>query len=503
MPVALPNQKLSPATAPLSTAVSAQAISLFRQALELQGRKRDLEAARQYARALQIQPDFYEAAFNLGLLLHKTGQIAAAVECYRRAGQLRSESFSVWTNLGAALRELGRPLEAIESLSRALRLRPGAPSALNNLGNALRGAWRYEEAIGVFRQAVARDPANAGIWENLGNALRENGRLGEAEAALRQALRLRPDFVEGHWDLAFTLLMQGDLAQGFTEYEWRWRLPDFPGHSRSVPLWEGQELSGRTLLVQAEQGAGDAIQFVRFLPQLSDRGARVVLECSRALAGLFRAAPGVAEIVVKGEPLPHCDYHLGLLSLPHRLSVTLETLQAPVRYLQAPAERLSLKLPPPRTGAGALKVGLVWQGNAEQKNDRQRSCPPQMLEPLLDVSGVAFYSLQMPTAVGLDAAVKDKVTDLSVWIHDYADTARLLEQLDLLITVDTSVAHLAGALGRPVWVLLCFAPCWRWMLDRAQSPWYPTMRLFRQPAPGDWPSVVKQVHAALEALAAP
>jgi Tfp pilus assembly protein PilF len=496
VPLALPATK--PAPNPEAAA------SLFRLALRNQARNRDLEAARNYARALQLRPNFYEAAFNLGVLLQKMGQLESAAECYRRAVQLRPNHVAAWSNLGVALRDAGRIAEAIESLRQALRLRPDSSSVLNNLGNALRSALRYEEAIAAFRQALVHDPGNAGIYENLGNALRETGRVNDAVSALRQALRLRPDFAEAHWDLAFALLMQGDFARGFEEHEWRWRLADFPSRNFPAPLWEGQDLAGRTLLVHAEQGAGDAIQFVRLVSLLAARGAQVVLECARSLAPLFASVPGVAAVVCKGDPLPPFDFYVPLLSLPHRLGLTLESIPAHTSYLRPPPERPAPPLPPARPGAGPFKAGLAWQGNPRHKNDRQRSLAPELLEPLLGVSGVAFYGLQIPLAqtsprlkIASEKHCNNNLISLSELIHDYADTALFINQLDLIITVDTSVAHLAGALGRPVWVLLPYAPCWRWLLDRRDSPWYPSMRLFRQSSPGNWPDLIREVGAAL------
>jgi Tfp pilus assembly protein PilF len=474
--------------------------------LQSQAQNRELEAARTYARALQLRPNFYEAAFNLGVLLQKMGQLESAAECYRRTVQLRPDYVPAWCNLGVALRDAGRIAEAIESLREARRLQPDSISALNNLGNALRSALRYEEAVDTLREALVHDPGNPGIYENLGNALRETGRVGEAEAALRQALRLRPDFAEAHWDLAFALLLQGDFTRGFEEYEWRWRLADFPSRNFTAPLWEGQDLSGRTLLVHAEQGAGDAIQFVRLVRALAARGARVILECSRALTPLFASVQGATAVVCKGEPLPPFDFYIPLLSLPHRLGLTLESIPDSTPYLCPPPERPATPLPPARPGTGPFKVGLAWQGNPRQKNDRQRSLAPELLEPLLRVSGAAFYGLQVPPApapLGPKPAAEKfyshKIVPLSPLIHDYADTAHFIMQLDLVITVDTSVAHLAGALGRPVWVLLPYAPCWRWLQDRLDTPWYPSMRLFRQSSPGNWTGLIKEAGAALAA----
>jgi len=479
----------------------AAAVGLFRQALQHQAQNQSLEAARCYAQALHSAPDFFEAAFNLGLLFQKIGRLEGAIECYSRAVRLRPDYVAAWSNQGLALRDLGRNPEAVTSLEHARRLAPASASVLNNLGNAPRSVWRHDEAIAAFREALRYDAGNAGIHENLGNALRETGQAAEAEASLERAVKLQPDLAEAHWDLAFARLLQGDLAQGLEEYEWRWRRPDFSRRSFGQPLWKGEDLAGRTLLVHTEQGAGDAIQFVRFTAALAGRGGRILLECPRALAALFASAEGISEIIVRGDRLPGFDWQVPLLSVPHRLGTRLETIPARVPYLRAGAER-QISLPTLPVRKGALKVGLVWQGNPKHKNDRNRSISLRQLEPLLGLNNIAYYSLQPESSdLRSDQIGQAKIADLSGSMGDYADTAALVEQLDLVLAVDTSVAHLAGALGRPVWVLLSFAPDWRWLTEREDSPWYPTARLFRQPAAGDWASVIERVGAELGRVA--
>lgn len=449
-----------------------------------------------------MQPKLSEAAFNLGVLFQAMGQLPQAIGCYRRTLQLRPAYVPAWGNLGVALRDAGENSEAIASFRQALRLKPGSPSALNNLGNALRSDLRHEEAINAFREALRQEPDNVGIYENLGNTLREAGRPAEAVVYLRKAVRLQPDFAEAHWDLAFSLLLQGDFARGFEEYEWRWKLADFAPRQFAAPPWRGEDLAGQTLLVHTEQGAGDAIQFVRFANMVAAQSARVVLECPGSLAPLFASLRGVSEIVVRDGPLPEFDFHVPLLSLPHRLGATLDSVPASVPYLRAPADRRlslpTLDLP----GPAPLKVGLTWRGNPKHKNDKQRSVPFVSLGPLFALENIAYYSLQTgaPT-LQPETPTRGRLFDVSNLLRDYADTAALLEQLDLLISVDTSVAHLAGALARPAWVLLPFAPDWRWLERREDSPWYPTLRLFRQPAPGDWASVIEKVCTELAAWA--
>jgi Tfp pilus assembly protein PilF len=495
----MPAQLLS--QSPLCTPPAS--VTRFHRALRFQARNQKLEAAREYLGALELHPGFFEAAFNLGVLFQEMGRSDEAVGCYRHALQCKPDLAPAWGNLGVALRDTGRVQDAVSSFRRALRLQPGEPDVLNNLGNALLAQHQYSEAIACFRDSLLRAPANPGINLNLGNALRCSGRMGEAIQSLRRALELQPDLAEAHWDLAFALLLQGDLAQGFQEYEWRWRRPDFPLRRFASALWLGEDLAGRTLLVHTEQGAGDNIQFARFIGQLPQRGARVLLECPPSLAALFESVDGVSRVIPKGDPLPEVDFHLPLLSLPQRLGVTLETIPTRTPYLQPPANRCVV-LPPPHCPQDVrLKIGLAWRGNPQHPNDHQRSLPLALLEPLFAVPNVAFYDLQLapgPQFAG-EGAKQPALVPLEGLLRDFADTASVVSQLDLVIAADTSVAHLAGAQGRTAWILLPFAPDWRWMLAREDTPWYPTLRLFRQPTPGDWATVVRRVRDALLVLA--
>jgi Flp pilus assembly protein TadD len=476
-----------------------EAQARFDQARQWQALGRRLEAARCYMEALELFPGFFEAAYNLGLMFQEMGRVEEAIACYRQAVGSRPDFTMAWGNLGVACRDAGRLQEALDCFHQVLRLKPGAPDALNNLGNALRDQLDHGQAIACFQEALRQSPADVEIHLNLGNAWRENGNPAEAAKAFGRAIQLRPDFAEAHWDLAFALLLQGDFLRGFAEYEWRWRRERFAPRHFAFPAWRGEDPRGRRLLVYAEQGAGDAIQFVRLVTALAARGARVVLECPSSLVALFESVEGAERVIARGESLTGFDWHVPLLSLPHLLGVTLDTVPAKIPYLRPPSGREARlpALPDPRTRQ--LKVGLVWRGHPEHKNDRQRSLPAESLEPLLGVPGVAFYSLQVGAPAGepLLGLALDRLIDLSAIIHDFGDTAVLIKELDLVISVDTSTAHLAGALGRPAWLLLPCAPDWRWLLGRNDSPWYPTLRLFRQPRPGDWASVVRDVRAAL------
>ena len=424
----------------------------------------------------------------------------------------------------------GRPEDAIPLYRQILNANPRFAPGWNNLGIALRSTGKVEAAVACIGRGLALDGQDAGAWSNLGNALRMLGRYGEAKAAHLRSLELMPDIGRVHynlaltyrdltetdeamanferaeglgfdqsemyWDRALTYLIMGDLGRGFEEYEWRWKLPESPPRFTDRPLWDGGDLAGRTLLVHAEQGFGDTIQFIRFLPMLAAKGGKVVFECPPLLVRLARSSPALeaVEIVAAGSAAPDFDVHLPLLSLARVFGTTLDDIPAEVPYLMLPA---AVETTP--VGGDQLDVGLVWAGKPSHKNDRNRSISFTTLLPLLDLEGVRYTSLQMgPRADEVSAlAVEALVQPIGDRLRDFADTAEFLHRLDLVIAVDTAVAHLAGALARPVWTLLPFSPDWRWLFKREDTPWYPTMRLFRQTTPGDWAEVVDRVRGAL------
>ena len=479
---------------------SAEAHNSLGNALHELGRLSEAEAS--YRQALARHPDYAEAHNSLGNVLHDQGRLAEAEQCYRRALALQPDLAEAHNTLGNVLRLQGRLAEAEAALRQAIALKPEFAEAHNNLGVTLLDQWRLPEAAAACRQALRLAPALAAAHNNLGVALKEQGELGEAVACYERALALQPDYPEAHVSLAFAHLLRGDYARGLAEYEWRWRCLDFVPRRRGFaqPLWDGGPLAGRTLLLHAEQGLGDAIQFVRYAPLAAARDGRVILECYPELLRLLGPRyGGVAAVIGRGQPLPPFDVHAPLMSLPHLFGTRLETVPNAVPYL-APDEALVARWAARLAGLARPRVGLVWATNRLSKTAACRSLAPAALAPLAGAAGVRFVGLQKGAAgaapPGLD------LLDLGPELEDFADTAAVLAQLDLLITVDTSVAHLAGALGRPAWVLLPFSPDWRWLLDREDSPWYPTLRLFRQTRLGDWAPVMAQVAAALAAWAA-
>ena len=463
------------------------------------------EAIASYQQAVAVQPGHVEAHNNLGLAYQANGQPDAAKASLERALALKPDYAEAHNNLGSVFAAEGQTGPAISCYRHALRLKPDFAEAHNNLGNALLTEGDLQESIASYQRALASRPAYADALNNLGNALQTVGQLDAAIRNYEQALALQPDLADAWWNLAYALLLKGDYAAGWPLYEWRWKAIGKHGALRdfAAPLWLGESpLAGRTILLHHEQGLGDTLQMLRYVPLLADQGARVIIEVPPSLEALAAGVPGAATVVIRGQSLPAFDVHCPCMSLPLAFGTTLATIPASVPYLFVPEatrdtwrERLGK-----HTG---LRIGLAWSGSGTHSNDRHRSLPLGRLLPLLR-AGPGFHSLQKEyrpddrTALAGESRLRDYSADLA----DLADTAGLIGELDLVITVDTAVAHLAGALGKPVWLLLPFAPDYRRLLERIDSPWYPTMRLFRQPAFGDWGAVIRTVSAALASLVA-
>lgn len=458
--------------------------------------KRHEEALASYGRALALRPDYPQALYNRGNALRALKRHEDAVADYDRALALRPDYPQALSNRGNALRDLKRHEEALASYERLLVLTPDDAGTLNNRGIVLRALRRHEEALASFERALALRPDDAKTLNNHGNVLRALNRHEEALASYQRALALKPDYAGAHWNEALCRLLLGNFATGWQKYEWRWQRETFTSPQRDFiqPLWKGQQsLAGKTVLLHAEQGFGDTIQFCRYAGLVASQGATVMLEVQPPLRSLMSSLAGVARVLGKGEPLPAFDYHCPLLSLPLVFDTRLETIPATVPYLRAPAERVShweARLGPKT----APRVGIAWSGRPKHKNDHNRSLALSTLAPLLR-QGIRIISVQKDVRPG-DRDFLERRGDImncGAALTDFADTAALISLLDLVISVDTSVAHLAGALGKPVWVLLPFSPDWRWLLARDDSPWYPTARLFRQSSIGGWNGVISHV----------
>jgi tetratricopeptide (TPR) repeat protein len=457
-------------------------------------------AAVQFEAVVRIAPDHQQAHFHLGNAMAKLGRPAEALACFEAAVRLNPDDSDAQNHLGAVLRELGAFAEAEGFLRAAIRLRPDHIAAHSNLGIVLSELGRASDAEWHFRHALRLQPETAERHNNLGIVLRDQGKVEEAEAAFRRAISLHDDYADVRHALATTLLLAGRLREGFELFEWRRKTRQQIDRKFAQPDWDGGPLEGRVLLLHEEQGIGDAIQFLRYVPLIRERVApatRIVLEVQRPLLRLSSTLAGDAELVVQGGPLPAFDVQCPLLSLARVFGTELETIPAQVPYLGAdPADvaRWQRRL----AALGRPAVGITWAGNPTYANDRKRSISFDRLAPLFETPGVAFVSLQKGAqAAELGALPAGRVQDWTEELADFADTAALISALDLTISVDTAVAHLAGALGRPIWLLNRFDTDWRWLLDRDDSPWYPTLRQFRQPKPGNWESVVAAVRAIL------
>ena len=458
-----------------------------------------LQAEQGYRRVLSADPRQPDALHMLGVLAYQRGQNEAAVALIERAIALHANAATYHSNLGLALKELGQLEAAADAFRRAILLNPRAPAPHNNLGIVCTAMGRWEEALAGSEQALALQPDSAEAHTNIGHVRRQQGRLEAAIEQYRKAISITPDFAEAHTSLAHALLQAGNFSEGWAEYEWRWKTRlMLPGRRDfTKPQWRGEPGGGRVLLVHAEQGFGDTLQFCRFAANAAARDFRVILEVQKPLVRLLTGLPGVTAVVGRGEALPEFDLHAPLLSLPWALGVTLATLPKPAPYLRPNPALLAHWQTCLAAGGPLPLAGLAWAGSHTVLNaaiDGRRSIAPARLAPILQTPGLRFVSLQkdgpaMPEAFAL--------IDPMPAVVDFADTAALIAHLDLVIAVDTAVAHLAGAMGKPVWMLNRFDSCWRWPARQDApadaNPWYAALRIYQQPAPRDWETPIAAI----------
>ena len=448
-----------------------------------------------YQAAIALDPSFYQSHYNLGNAYLAQQQYEDAIAAYQQVLKLKPDHRQSLHNLGACLQNLEQFEGAADAYQQALALKPDHAIAHNSLGETLRKLGRVEAAIEHLRQAIVLDPTFAEAHNNLGVASYYCGQFAEAGDRYQEALRLNPNYANAQLNYGFLLLLRSDLEAGFRYYEQRWAGQSLTPPRFPQPEWDGSNLNGKTILLCHEQGFGDLIQFIRYAPLVAARGGRVIVGCSAPLLRLLKTAPGIEQLILEGETMPPFDCYALLLSLPYLLGTTLDTIPAVIPYLSTP------QVSTPNT---ILKVGIVWGGNSKNGNDRDRSITLTELLPLLSLTEVEFHSLQKGRSEELQqfqaAHPTISIVDFDQQLEDFADTAAAIAGLDLVISVDTSVAHLAGAMGKPVWVLLSAVPDWRWFLDRTDSPWYPTARLFRQRCLRDWSSVTESIKNKLAAL---
>ena len=474
--------------------------ALSNLALVLHSLKRSGEALASIDKALTLAPGHPDALNNRGNVLLDLKRPAEAVAAFDAVLVKEPRHVQALINRGNARAELGQAETALADYDAALAIALGHPLALYNRGNALHALGREQDAVAAYDGALAAAPNYPNAWANRGMALAALNRHPDALMSYGRALALQPDNADVHFNAALSLLTIGDYPRGLAEYEWRWKRAAM-GARKDLrkPLWLGETpLAGKTILLHAEQGLGDTVMFARYAPVLARAGARVVLEVQPELKSLLAGIEGVAAVVARGEPLPPFDVHCPLTSLPLACKTELSKVPADIPYLHA-SETLIAKWRSRLDGVPAPYVALAWSGRATHVNDRNRSLSLALLEPLLQADDVRFVSVQreLRPADAEMLAREPRIAHLGGELDDFADTAAVLALADLVICVDTSVAHVAGALGRPTWTLLPFQPDWRWTLDGETSPWYPGMRLFRQSAPGEWTNVIAKVSEQL------
>jgi tetratricopeptide (TPR) repeat protein len=448
-------------------------------------------------KSIRVEPDNANAYYILGKAFQAKGELDKAITCYRRVIKLNPFFLHAYYYLGEAFQDKGEIDEAVMYYKKELELNPDHADTYNNMGIILHSKGKIDEAIRYYEKALMLNPCSENVYNNFAIALKDSGVLDKAIYCYQKALELNSAQAVIHYGLSMTLLLDGNFKEGWKEYEWRWKTKDFFQYARNFtkPLWDGSDIAGRTILLHDEQGSGDTIQFIRYASLIAQRDANVVVECHRALVSLLKSVDGIQQVIVRGEELPEFDLYCPLLSLPLMFNTTLESIPAKVPYIVVDPLLVQKWKDKLRYDNSKFKVGLVWAGKPEHKNDRNRSCHLEVFSPLAELGDISFYSLQKGWAAeeAKNPPGGMKLIDYTEEISDFSDTSGLIMNLDLIVSVDTSVVHLAGALGKPVWTLLPFAPDWRWLLIREDCPWYPTMRLFRQHSPGDWESVIANV----------
>ena len=455
--------------------------------------RRTAEALADFDRANALDPRHAKACHNKATVLAELGRTAEAIMSFGRAAAIDPGYADAYINRGCALEKTGRLSEALADYERAIALDPGRAEAHYNRGCVLAKLNRYEEALVSYERAIAAKPEYADAYCNRGCVLKYLGQYDQALASLTRAIAADPNHADAHMNLATLTLALGDFARGLEHYEWRWKLAmnRVPPRNFSQPMWVGQPLAGKTLLVHAEQGYGDAVLACRYIPMAAALGAKVVVEAPKRLLPLLKTLKGEYTFIETGGPLPPFDLHCPIMSLPLAFNTRLESIPAVGPYLFADPDKLSAVL---RRSGKEPRIGLVWSGNREHIGDSSRSIALRQFEPILRLP-FAFHALQIEIRPE-DAAALPELPRLELHLHDqndFSDAAAVIAAMDLVVTVDTAIAHVAGALGKPVWILLPWLPDWRWLLERSDSPWYPTATLFRQPAMDDWSSVIGEV----------
>jgi Tfp pilus assembly protein PilF len=457
------------------------------------------EAKELYLQILAVDVRHAPSLFGLGAIAQQSGNAQVAEKMIRRAIAIDGDNVEYHFALGGTLQAQRKFAEALSEFLRVIGSDPGNVLARFRVGNVLQLEGKLDEAIAEYEGILAIKPDSSEAEFNIGNVLRLQGNLSEARAQYQRALKLQPDNVDARWNLSLLNLLEGDYAAGWPLYESRLQRPTPNLRSFPMPQWKGEPLNGSRVLLHAEQGLGDTLQFLRFIPMVVTAGGQVLLDVPEQIHRLAAEIPGVAAVIATGEPIADHEWQCPLMSLPLAFGTTVATIPAQVPYLKIPEDALQAAAERLWPDNG-LRVGLVWGATPRSFEDSDRSIPLALFRSILSTKDTHFFSLQLGPQASQFDTLENPMTDLSAAIADFADTTALVTHLDLVITVDTSVAHLAGALGKPTWVLLPFSSDWRWLTHRNDSPWYPTVRLFRQARPRDWSSVLERVQSELELL---
>jgi tetratricopeptide (TPR) repeat protein len=450
-------------------------------------------------RAIASDPSVPLYHMNLARVYRGAAKHEEALASATRAAQINPAFVEAHVERAAALKALDRLDEAESAARAAVRAAPGHPGGHGALANVLADQGRFDQAMEEYRTTLKIAPDWAEALSNYGEALRKRGKYAEAEPYFRRAIALTPEVGDPHFNLSIVLLVTGRFDEGWREYEWRWRQIGVQMRVYDPPLWDGSDLGGKSIILWSEQGLGDTIQFIRYVPMLRQRGAgKIVVVTDRPIANLVRTVEGIEEVYIKGDTLPRTQSQCPIVSLPLKFNTTLESIPARVPYISVDSQMVAWWRERLQPSSAKKNVGIAWAGSAVNKNDRNRSARLSDFSPLAGVANVRFISLQIgaPSKQLTSAPTGLQIDDATPDVRDFNDAA-LIAQLDLVITVDTSICHVAGALARPVWTLLPFVPDWRWLLDRDDTPWYPTMRLFRQNRRGDWSDVMARVRDEL------
>lgn len=454
-------------------------------------------AAEAFLNALNFTPDNVPALFGLGNSLLELKRDEEALPPLEKAITFAPGNADISNSIGVALRRLRRYREAIPHLKVAADAYPDQTGILTNLANAYRADHQLAEAAVMYHMALEQDDKFTEAYAGLGTTLRMGGRLQDAKELLDRALSLDPGHADARFSRALLYLEQGNFTFGFADFEQRWQATDFPGRNISGAEWRGDDPKGKTILVHAEQGFGDTIQFARYLPLLAERGARILFYVQPELLPAVTTLQGVSEFIPAGSNVPAYDAYVAVMSLPFHFGTVPATIPKSSPYLSAAGtleDELERLVP---QSSDQFRIGFTWAGRPNHTNDRHRSCPLSNLGPLLKLPSTACFSLQKDPR-DEDGPTLENIVDLSPFLNDFGTTANILERLDLVVSVDTATAHLAGALGRPVWLMLAHRGEWRWALERDTSPWYPSMRIFRQSEPGNWATLAHTLETELK-----